>query len=89
MSRTGGDVETESRAAAARGRGWGRLIRGTDNGRRICWNQIEVVAARHCDELSIIELHALKWLVLCEFHLNLKKIFFKEKVTWTHRIHVF
>ena len=79
MSRTGGDVETESRAVAARGQGWGRLIRGTDNGHRICWNQIEVVAARHCDELSITELYALKWLVLCEFQLNPKKIFFKKR----------
>ena len=65
----GGDVETESRAVVARGQGWGRLIRGTDNGRGICWNQIEVVAAGHCDELSIIELHALNWFVFCEFHL--------------------
>ena len=79
MSRMGGDVETESRAVVARGQGWGRLIRGTDNGRGICWNQIEVVAAGHCDELSIIELHALNWFVLCEFHLNPKKIFLKKR----------
>ena len=38
MSKMGGDVETESRAAVARGQGWGRFVRGTDNGRRICWN---------------------------------------------------
>lgn len=88
MSRMGGDVETESRAAVARGQGWGRFMRGTDKGRRICWNYIEVLVAWHCDELSIIESHALKWLVLCEFHLNQKKIFLKKR--WRgHRIHVF